>query len=195
MKTISDYAKDKTGLNIQSLRALDAISEWMEYANWKAEDGIIILEGVKVKKDIPLSAKRTIKEGTEFDRVGLTSMKQILLYRKDEESPYRRIMKHPINEEAFPVIYNVGAGYPASEVIWNDGRTDGQFEPFGDVNGVMRDALAAIAGLRQRLGNLSVDQAAMIAKGLGSSFEEVVLREVLRAMFKEQASPFYFGLR
>jgi hypothetical protein len=35
----------------------------------------------------------------------------------------------------------------------------------------------------------------MIAKGLGSSFEEVVLREVLRAMFKEQASPFYFGLR
>ncbi len=195
MKTISDYAKDKTGLNIQSLRALDAISEWMEYANWKAEDGIIILEGVKVKKDIPLSAKRTIKEGTEFDRVGLTSMKQILLYRKDEESPYRRIMKHPINEEAFPVIYNVGAGYPAGEVIWNDGRTDGQFEPFGDVNGVMRDALAAIAGLRQRLGNLSVDQAAMIAKGLGSSFEEVVLLEILRAMFKEQASPFYFGLR
>ncbi len=195
MKTISEYSKNKTGLNIQSLKALDAISEWMEYKAWKSENDSIILEDVKVKKDIPLSAKRTIKEGTEFDRVGLTASHQILLYRKDEEAPYRRIMKHPINEDAFPFIPAVGAGYPAGEVIWNDGRTDGQFEPFGDVNGVMRDALAAIAGLRQRLGNLSVDQAAMIAKGLGSSFEEVVLREVLRAMFKEQASPFYFGLR
>lgn len=195
MKTISEYSKNKTGLNIQSLKALDAVSEWMEYTGWKAEDDAIILEGVKVKKDIPLSAKRTIKEGTEFDRVGLTTSKQILLYRKDEEAPYRRIMKHPLNESVFPVIYGSGAGYPEGSVIWNDGRVDGPFLPAGDINGIMQDALIAISNLRQRLGNLSVDQASVIAKGLGSSFEEVVLREVLRAMFHEQASPFYFGLR
>ena len=182
MKTISEYSKTKTGLNIQSLKALDSISEWMEYKGWKAENDIIMLEGVKIKKDIPLSAKRIIKEGTEFDRVGLTSARQILLFKKDEEAPYRRIMKHPINEEAFPVV-------------WNDGRIDGPFQPFNDVNGVARDALACIANLRERLGGLTVDQAAVLAKGLGSSFEDVVLREVLRAMFKEQASPFYFGLR
>lgn len=194
MKTISEYSKNKTGLNIQSLKALDAISEWMEYNGWKTEDDTIILEGVKIKKDIPLSAKRTIKEGTEYDRVGLTSSKQILLFKKNEEMPYRRIMKHPLNEEAFPVVFNNGV-YPEGSIIWNDGRVDGPFQPAGDVNGVMQDALLAIASLRERLGNLSVDQAAVIAKGLGSSFEEVVLREVLRTMFKEQASPFYFGLR
>ena len=185
MKTISEYSKNKTGLDIHSVKALDSISEWMEYSSWNVENDVIMLNGVKVKKDIPLSAKRTIKEGTEFDRVGLTSAKQILLFKKDEESPYRRIMKHPINEDAFPVL----------PVIWNDGRVDGPFQPFNDVNGVARDALACIANLRERLGTLTVDQAAVLAKGLGSSFEDVVLREVLRALFKEQASPFYFGLR
>ena len=95
MKTISEYSKNKTGLNIQSLKALDAVSEWMEYTGWKAEDDAIILEGVKIKKDIPLSAKRTIKEGTEFDRVGLTTSKQILLYRKNEETLEQAIQKAP----------------------------------------------------------------------------------------------------
>ena len=194
MKTISEYSKSKTGLDVQSLKALDSISEWMEYDGWNAEDGNIYLQNVKIKKDIPLSAKRTIKEGTEIAKVGLTQQKQILLYRENEDKPYRRVLKHPISEDAFPMVPVMGA-YPAHPVIWNDGRTDGSFEPYGDVNGTMRDALAIIGELRRKIEHLTVDQASILAKGLGSSFEEVVLREVFRAMFKEQASPFYFGLR
>ena len=194
MKTISEYSKTKTGLDVQSLKALDAISEWMEYKGWTAEDGTIYLQDVKAKKDIPLSAKRTIKEGTEFGKVGLTQQKQILLYRENEDKPYRRIMKHPISEDAFPAVPVMGT-YPAHPVIWNDGRIDGPFEPMGDVNGVMRDALVIIGALRRKIEGLTVDQASILAKGLGNTFEEVVLREVFRAMFKEQASPFYFGLR
>ena len=194
MKTISEYSKTKTGLDVQSLKALDAISEWMEYKGWTAEDGNIYLEGVKAKKDIPLSAKRIIKEGTEFGKVGLTQQKQILLYRENEDKPYRRIMKHPISEDAFPAV-PVAEPYPPHPIIWNDGRIDGPFEPMGDVNGVMRDALVIIGALRRKIEGLTVDQASILAKGLGNTFEEVVLREVFRAMFKEQASPFYFGLR
>ena len=189
MKTISEYSKDKTGLDVQSLKALDAVSEWLEYKGWHAEDGVLYLDEAKARKDIPLSTKRVLKEGAEFAKVGLTSAKQILLYRKGEEHPYRRIMKHPINEDAFP------AAYPMSPVIWNDGRVDGPFEPFGDVNGVLRDAIASIAAIRQKLGSLTLEQAQTLAKGLGSTFEETVLREVLKAMLKEQEFPFHFGLR
>ena len=195
MKSISEYSKDKTGLDVKSLKALDAVSEWMEYKDWSAEDGVLYLYEAKAKKDIPLSAKRTIKEGTEFDKVGLTQAKQVLLYRKDEDRPYRRIMKHPINEDAFPVVYSPLSGYPAGPVIWNDGRIDGPFQPYNDVNGVLQDAIVTVSNLKERLGRLTVEQAAALVRGLGATFEELVVKETLKAVFKELDYPSHFGLR
>ena len=194
MKTITEYSVSKTGLDVQSLKALDAVSEWMEYGGWSAEDGSIYLQNVRVKKDIPLSAKRVIKEGTEIAKVGLTQQKQILLYRESEDKPYRRIMKHPLSESAFPVVPVAGT-YPAHPVIWNDGRIDGPFQPFNDVNGILQDAIAAISGLKERLGRLTVEQASMLVKGLGATFEELVVKETLKAIFKEIDYPSHLGLR
>jgi len=192
MKSIFKYAEEKTGIGIQSLKALDAVSEWFEYENWTAKDGVLYLGNAKVKKDIQLSGRKTIREGTEFAKVGLTPSKQILLFREGEEAPSRRIMKHPLNEDAFPVV---AMTYPVRPVIWNDGRVDGEFFPCGDINGVMRDCLVMVSRIRERLGSLSVEQAETLVKGLGSTFEEQVLREIFREMCKVHQFPMHFGLR
>lgn len=195
MKTISEYSKDKTGLDVQSLKALDAVSEWIEYRDWSAENGVLYLHDAKARKDIPLSAKRVIKEGTEFAKIGLTQAKQVLLYRKDEDHPYRRIMKHPINEDAFPVAYSALSGYPTGPVIWNDGRIDGPFQPYNDVNGVLQDAIVTVSNLKERLGRLTVEQASALVRGLGATFEEMVIKETLKAVFRQLDYPSHFGLR
>ena len=131
-----------------------------------------------------------LKKGTEFVKVELTPTKKVKLYKLSENSvkPFKTLLQHSLNEDMFP------NPYPLSPVTWNDGRIDGPFEPTSSINGVLLNSISCLTKIKEELMNLSVEQVTVLLQGLGNTFEEQVIREVIFKYMEMAGHPMRFGL-
>ena len=196
MKSLKEYSKENTGVKLENTKCLDSINKTFSYDRIiNKKDNSIVLRDVKLNEDIELPNKKIIKKGTEFVKVELTPSKKVKLYKLSENSvkPYRTLLKHSLNEDMFP-DYIQEIGYPKQPIIWNDGRIDGPFEPSSSINGVLLNSISTLTKVREELMNLSVEQVTVLLQGLGNTFEEQVIREVILKYMEMAGHPIRFGL-
>jgi len=182
MKSIRQYSKENNGITIENAKCLDSINETFAFKRLiNKKNKNIVLRDVTLKEDIELPNKKVIAKGTKFGKVELTTDKQVKLFKLVENSikPYKVLLKHSLNEDMFPNV--------------NDGRVDGPFYPDSSVNGVLLNAISAITKIKDELMNLKVQELSTLLQGLGNTFEEQVIREIIMTYADMKAFPIDYG--
>ena len=191
MKSLQQYSKENTGIYLENTKCLDSINKTFSYDRIiNKKNNSIVLRDVKLNEDIELPNKKILKKGTEFVKVELTPTKKVKLYKLSENSvkPFKTLLQHSLNEDMFP------NPYPVAPVMWNDGRIDGPFEPTSSINGVLLNSISSLTKIKEELMNLSVEQVTILLQGLGNTFEEQVIREVIYKYMEMAGHPMRFGL-
>ena len=198
MKSLQQYSKENTGIYLENTKCLDSINKTFSYDRIiNKKNNSIVLRDVKLNEDIQLPNKKILKKGTEFVKVELTPTKKVKLYKLSENSvkPFKTLLQHSLNEDMFPVVPAIAPdSYPTSPIVWNDGRVDGPFAPTMSINGVLLNSIACLTKVKEELMNLSVEQVTVLLQGLGNTFEEQVIREVILKYMEMAGHPMRFGL-
>lgn len=190
MKSIKEYSKENTGIALENTKCLDEINKAFSFDRLiNKKNNNIVLRDVVLKEDIELPNKKIIKKGTEFPKIELTTTKKLKLFKLSENSvkPYKILLKHSLNEDMFPT-------YQSVPVIWNDGRIDGPFYPDRAINNIILNGISCISKIKEEIMKLPVEEVSILLQGLGNSFEEQVIREVIKTYMKMSGHPIEFGL-
>lgn len=179
MKSIQEYSKENTGIKLENTKCLEEINKTFKYDRIiNKKYNTIVLRDVTLNEDITLPNKKIIKKGTSFVKVELTPDKKVKLYKLSENSvrPYKTLLQHSLNENMFPTV------------------NDGPFYPEASINGILLDTIACISKIKEEILKMPMEQVAILVSGLGSTFEEQVIREVIKTYMKMTGHPIEFGL-